>query len=65
MLKRMRLGMGEACGLGMPLGEEIPIAHDDTALPRIGGRGVEGLSGLRQCSAHAVGIVVDFHGKVV
>jgi hypothetical protein len=62
MMQRMRLRMGEACGLGMSLGQDITIAHDDAAHPGIGGRAIERLGGLRQCGAHAIGIVENFHG---
>jgi hypothetical protein len=63
MMQRMRLRMGEACGLGMSLGQDIALAHDDAAHPGIGGRAIERLGGLRQGSAHAIGIVENFHGN--
>ena len=63
MMQRMRLRMGEACGLGMSLGQDITIAHDDAAHPGIGGRAIERLGGLRQCGTHAIGIVENFHGN--
>ena len=62
MMQRMRLRMGEACGLGMPLGQDITIAHDDATHPGIGGRAIERFGGLRQCGTHAIGIVENFHG---
>ena len=42
-------------------GEDITIAHNHTTDPRIRGRGIECFGGLRERSAHAIGIGENFH----
>ena len=61
MMQGMRFRMRETSRLCMPFSEDITIAHNHATDPGIRGRGIEGFGGLRERSAHAIGIGENLH----